>query len=304
MGANSAYWIGAGILVLVVVILLVVWNVNQLSRQSQPAQKKRKEKATHAEHKREKRVQLDKEERNIQDQVDVRQEMMAEPVQSIEQSVKAANAVDRTAKLHSLRTVTRVRKHGNHRPLSITDQESSIDFVHTRQATPLLGNEFAEAPVVIEQHDVELALDPLDEDQVLRLSAYETLTAQTVQGDTKEQQSSENEAFSDLLRVRLHHKAVLGWLLLAPSGTVVDSDQVYDEEVIQQLVLLASTASATAALVGLTHAREFLVRGVEGMILLIPAMRLIPEREEYVVVFIESEEAYELILKRLLLEEE
>lgn len=105
---------------------------------------------------------------------------------------------------------------------------------------------------------------------------------------------------ADRLREAMKHPAVLGWLLIGQDGVSPASDQVYDEEVISMLEALAGQAERTAETVGLSHAREFAVRGVEGMIYLIPVRRLGVDRDGYAVAFVEEDRLTATDLARML----
>lgn len=97
------------------------------------------------------------------------------------------------------------------------------------------------------------------------------------------------DPLADRLREAAKHPAVLGWLLLDPDGASPASDQAYDEQVVAMLAALAGQAERTAQTVGLSHAREFAVRGVEGMIYLIPIRRLGADHDGYAAVFVEED---------------
>lgn len=346
MGSNAIFWIVAGIVVLVVIILLVVWNVNQLSRQNQSATDKRTPKPQRTKKKRDidpvDETNEDEDElwaerrREYEARVKARNEedqglenkgmkdgpfervRQAEPQRSdvFEEPVKQATETRKPEQpeIHVQRVVARVRKQKKVAPMvnAVVAKEDQHTMIHHESQRKsgyyaLQGDEFSQAPVVVEQHDVESSLSSLDEDNVLRLSAYDLYSTDEMEQDIEpimeheiKQEVTETEVFSDLLRARLAHPRVLGWISLLLSGDVVASDQPYDEEVVKQFCSLAHMANETAVLVGLNEAREFLVRGVEGMILLVPAMRMVPGRPEYVVVFLESEEDYAVIAERLL----
>jgi predicted regulator of Ras-like GTPase activity (Roadblock/LC7/MglB family) len=99
----------------------------------------------------------------------------------------------------------------------------------------------------------------------------------------------EEDFFVGRLREAGNHPAVIGWLLIDQDGASQASDQTYDDEVVAMLASLAAQAERTAQTVGLTHAREFAVRGVEGMIYLIPIRCLGAGRDGYAAVFVEED---------------
>ncbi len=321
MGSNITFWIGAGILALVVIILLVVWNVNQLTRQNLQVQNKRAPKPQRSKNNTQTDAADAKDEEDDELWTQRRQDYeartmahSAEAVQETEQTKPFARPTSANQegmlserKVPFGRIVTRVHKPKTlmqsmalnpvpapEEQVTINEKRSSAG-IHT-----LIEDGIAQAPVVLEQQEMESALDNLDEDKILRLSAYEGFTNEVEDAGLLD----ETEVFCDLLAARLAHPRILGWMCVLVSGIVVGSDQPYDEEVTQQLCSLAVLASETAALVGLTQAREFLVRGVEGMILVVPAARVVPDRSEYVIVFLESEEDYELIMDRLVAQDE
>ena len=94
--------------------------------------------------------------------------------------------------------------------------------------------------------------------------------------------------FHALLRRRLQHPAVLGWLVIAADGQFRDGDQVYDDRVLELLHTLAANARETAATVGLTAPREVVIRGSEGVICVVSANQIEAGRTESVVVFVEQ----------------
>ncbi len=94
--------------------------------------------------------------------------------------------------------------------------------------------------------------------------------------------------FHALLRRRLQHPAVLGWLVVSADGEFRDGDQVYDDRVLELLTALSANARETATTVGLTAPREVVVRGAEGVICVVPAGQIEAGRTESVVVFVED----------------
>ncbi len=94
--------------------------------------------------------------------------------------------------------------------------------------------------------------------------------------------------FHALLRRRLQHPAVLGWLVIAADGQFRDGDQMYDDRVLELLHTLAANARETAETVGLTAPREVVIRGSEGVICVVSANQIEAGRTESVVVFVEQ----------------
>ncbi len=97
------------------------------------------------------------------------------------------------------------------------------------------------------------------------------------------------EGFSDWLERILHTDEVLGWLTVFPDGRRGLRAEEYDETVIDLFATLAEQVKYTADVVGLEHAKEFIVRGEEGTIVMFPAARLDAEREDFVVLFMQAD---------------
>ena len=148
--------------------------------------------------------------------------------------------------------------------------------------------DFAEqsAPLVLGREEMDGADEILDEDHILRRSAYETLA----------DRSNGDAGFPESFLQKLDDPRVIGWLTVHPDGYVLASDQPYDDSVIAMFATLAGHAARTAEVVGLTETREFMVRGVEGMIAMAPVSRIVSGREGYLVIFFDGETTYEDIL--------
>lgn len=169
-------------------------------------------------------------------------------------------------------------------------------------------------PLVMDAQEAEEALSGLDEDAIVRLSAFaavaepedmEDLVAEDHREDPDDEPVTQtgadmvaqenttiiadDETFSAWLTDRLSHHSVLGWLTVYADGRVGVSDQTYDQDVVTEFSALAEQARRTAELVGLSHAQEFVVRGVEGIIYLTPADRVYAGRPDYLVVFLDGE---------------
>lgn len=95
------------------------------------------------------------------------------------------------------------------------------------------------------------------------------------------------ENASDRLKRILQTDDVLGWLTVFPDGRRGLRAQEYDETVIDLFATLAQQVKYTAEVVGLEHAKEFVVRGEEGTIVIFPAARLDAVREDFVVLFMQ-----------------
>ncbi len=140
--------------------------------------------------------------------------------------------------------------------------------------------EFVEqsAPLVLGREEMDIADEILDEDHVLRRAAYETLA----------DRDNHAAGLPEALRQRLEDPRVLGWLTVHPDGYALASDQPYDESVIDMFATLAGNAARTAEVVGLTEIREFMVRGVEGMIAILPVSQVVADREGFLVIFLDE----------------
>lgn len=97
------------------------------------------------------------------------------------------------------------------------------------------------------------------------------------------------ESFAKLLGRMLQIEDVLGWLTVFPDGRRGLRAQEYDEMVIDLFATLAEQVKYTADVVGLEHAKEFVVRGEEGTIMLFPAAFLDAKREDFVVLFMQAD---------------
>ena len=97
------------------------------------------------------------------------------------------------------------------------------------------------------------------------------------------------QSLDEILTQALQDDAVLGWLTVYADGRRGIHAQAYDETVIDLFATLALQAKYTAGMVGLEHAREFVVRGEEGTIVLFPVARIAPDHEDFVVLFVEGD---------------
>ncbi|MHB1629337.1 MAG: roadblock/LC7 domain-containing protein [Bacilli bacterium] len=303
MNVTDLYWTGAGVLALIVVVLLILWNVSQIQKQTG-----RRVKATEEPKSME---AIAPETTEADSGPPTGEEDMAAPqrgsdtppagsTDSLEDDLQpdaatapsnekiimfpqSAASADMTQPQSAVGTddaVARLESSG-----LVTDADGAA---HEQVAGEFRHAEFAEqsAPLVLGREDMDIADEILDEDHILRRAAYETLT-------------DRNDHAADLpedLRQKLEDPRVLGWLTVHPDGYATASDQPYDESVIDMLATLTGYAARTAEVVGLTEAREFMVRGVEGMIAILPVSRLIAGREGFLVIFLDGETTHEDIL--------
>jgi|GEM_PF-6552884 len=270
MNVTDLYWLGAGALVLVVIVLLVLWNVKQLQKQTERRRLKITEESLGA---------------------------------TGGETAKAVSSPPQTAVAD--RTVTQLESAAPTAGAQ-SDAESAAPFVPVQaglanelvleKAAPLdhaydrshVYADFAEqsAPLVLGREEMDGADEILDEDHILRRSAYETLA----------DRSNGEAGFPESFLQKLDDPRVIGWLTVHPDGYVLASDQPYDDSVIAMFATLAAHAARTAEVVGLTETREFMVRGVEGMIAMAPVSRIVSGREGYLVIFFDGETTYEDIL--------
>jgi len=179
-------------------------------------------------------------------------------------------------------------------------------------------------PLVLEQSEAEDMMSGLDEDGVVRLSAYEARSRQALKA--REDESSEDgrpgaleqrpsgvyvqpaadsqrtqgeplvtanapagvrmlEELPDWLIGRLQHDTVLGWFVLLPDGFSPASDQVYDPVVLEQFGALVSVGRISAETVGLETPSEITLRGAEGAIGAYPLQGLGLAQEGWLVIF-------------------
>ncbi len=329
MNVTDLYWIGAGVLALIVIVLLILWNVNQIQKQTErrrlqttdgsravvspetaavdsPQPTKGVDMAV---------SQLESGIPTADAQPDVesvvpqammrpglvnelaleRQEPVAQLAEGTGQSdadeeiIIVPQSVDRAkspqADGHAIVDDAPVAQLASGR---VHDEGQAL---RARIADEFHHADFAElsAPLVLGQEDIDVADEILDEDHILRRAAYEAFAERV----------SHAGGFPEALRQRLEDPRVLGWLTVHPDGYVLASDQPYDDSVIDMFATLAGHAARTAEVVGLTETREFMVRGVEGMITMVPVSRIIADREGFLVIFLDGETTYEELLAPL-----
>lgn len=344
MNVTDLYWLGAGALVLVVIVLLVLWNVKQLQKQAERRRLKITEESLGATGGETAKAVSSPPQTAVADRAVTQLESAAptadtqpdgEPAVSFvpvqtgfanELVLEKAEPLDQTyeeAALFAENSIqfpssddsanapitgvaaasgdvaaapaaARERVSDNEADQAlrarVTDefQRSHANDLSHAYDRPHVYADFAEqsAPLVLGREEMDGADEILDEDHILRRSAYETLT----------DRSNGDSGFPESFLQKLGDPRVIGWLTVHPDGHVLASDQPYDDSVIAMFATLAGHAARTAEVVGLTETQEFMVRGVEGMIAMAPVSRIVSGREGYLIIFFDGETTYQDIL--------
>ncbi|MHB1685263.1 MAG: hypothetical protein ACYCYO_21065 [Bacilli bacterium] len=352
MNVTDLYWLGAGALVLVVIVLLVLWNVKQLQKQAERRRLKITEEslgatsgetaktdssppqpaaATEAVADRavtqlasaaptagaqpdaepavsfvpvqtgfandlvlEKAEPLDQTYEEAEEAVLFAENPIQFPFSDASDNAPITGVAVQSGDVAAAPAAARERVSDNEADQAlrarVTDEfqrSHANDLSHAYDRSHVYAD-FAEqsAPLVLGREEMDGADEILDEDHILRRSAYETLA----------DRSNGDAGFPESFLQKLGDPRVIGWLTVHPDGHVLASDQPYDDSVIDMFATLAGHATRTAEVVGLTETQEFMVRGVEGMIAMAPVSRIVSGREGYLVIFFDGETTYEDIL--------
>ncbi len=329
MNVTDLYWLGAGALVLVVIVLLVLWNVKQLQKQTERRRLKITEESLGATGGETAKAVSSPPQTAVADRAVTQLESAAPTAGAQPDAESAAPTAGAQPDAESAAPTAGAQSDAESAAPTAgaqSDAESAVPFAPVQtgfanelvleKAAPLdqpyeadqalrarvtdefqrshaydrshVYADFAEqsAPLVLGREEMDGADEILDEDHILRRSAYETLA----------DHSNGDAGFPESFLQKLDDPRVIGWLTVHPDGYVLASDQPYDDSVIAMFATLAGHAARTAEVVGLTETREFMVRGVEGMIAMAPVSRIVSGREGYLVIFFDGETTYEDIL--------
>ncbi len=327
MNVTDLYWIGAGVLALIVIILLILWNVNQIQKQTErrrlqtadgpqaavspetaeadsPLLTKGADMAVSRRESDTPTADSQPDAESVASRALMRPGFVNELVLEREEPVaQSADGSEQSAEEIIMFPISVDSAKPPHvdDPASVNDAavaqlvsgrvHDGGQAARTRIADESSHADFAElsAPLVLGQEDMDVADEILDEDHILRRAAYEVFAERV----------SDAGRFPEALRQRLEDPRVLGWLTVHPDGYALASDQPYDDSVIDMFATLAGHAARTAEVVGLTETREFMVRGVEGMITMVPLSRIIADREGFLVIFLDGDTTYEELLAPL-----
>ncbi len=317
MNNSTLYLIVAAVVVVLVILILVIWSMRQLrgANHSQKARGKKEKQKSHIE---QKNATNDSESLTTGEVADE-----ATMIEEVDMPLAPSE-------------VEEVRDDLNEQISSMPQPAESIEEgspTEEVEVTPAWISDVApeqEPPFVWEDLDAMGADFHLNEDHVVRLSAYEAPKKAEDDEDLAEDAEDadgiiveENEAQveqilntvpSELeesaiqvpvedrrqwLQKQLDLPSVLGWFSMTPEGEAKYSDQVYDPEVYRHFAKLLDQMIASAELVGMADWKEFVVHGAEGVILMVAAPQSIMAKGDYIVVFLDEEQSVSRVIAQI-----
>jgi hypothetical protein len=169
-------------------------------------------------------------------------------------------------------------------------------------------------PLVLQDLDEAETDFHLNEDHVVRMSSYETPHTTFEDEDDDEvieasdwlaEPSSEHVAMAvpderqQWLQSNLDMPGVLGWFTLTAFGEVRYFDQPYADEVHHHFAKLLEQMIAASELVGMADWKEFVLRGEEGVILMMTAPQSVMAQGDYLVVFLDEEKTVSNVIAQM-----
>lgn len=166
-------------------------------------------------------------------------------------------------------------------------------------------------PLVLQDLDEAETDFHLNEDHVVRMSSYEVPNTtldddgEMESTDWVAEQSPDNVATTvpderqQWLQSHLDIPGVLGWFTLTPFGEARYFDQPYADEVHHHFAKLLEQMIAASELVGMADWKEFVLRGEEGIILMMTASQSVMAQGDYLVVFLDEEKAVSHVIAQM-----